>query len=199
MSGPSPQHSPPPVLYLTEPIPGASSLRLAAAVVCRGVPTVAARLGGGGSQGWLRAVRHRLWAHLGPVGLDVTVGGRSLYGGAADAARSVGSVGIGHRGEPLAYYDAGSRELRVLGRVVPAPRGETLVALIDATGSRAQAPHLVLRVVPTPSILVPHFASERSLPGETRTYIVGGEEPAWSAALREDAVVRAFLDAVHAG
>jgi hypothetical protein len=145
----------------------------------------------------LRTARHRLWLRLGPLGADVSVAGRPLFGGRWGAARSVGSVGAGPRGEPLAYYDDGSRVLRVLGRVVPAPRGGTLVALVDATGARARAPRLVLRVVPTPPVPVPRFDGEPPAPGAA-TFLVGGEEPAWTAALRADPVVRAFMDGTGA-
>jgi hypothetical protein len=198
MSGPPPPDSQPPVAYFTEVTPGAATLRLAAAVVCRGVPAPAALAGGGGPLGWLRAARHRLWLRLGPLGADVSVAGRPLFGGTWGAARSVGSVGAGPRGEPLAYYDDGSRVLRVLGRVVRAPRGGTLVALVDATGARARAPRLVLRVVPTPPVPVPRFDGEPPPAGAAFTYLVGGDEPAWTLALRADPVVRAFLDGARA-
>jgi hypothetical protein len=198
MSGSPPADTQPPVAYFTEVVPGAASLRLAAAVVCRGVPAPAALQGGGGPLGWLRAARHRLWLRLGPLGSDVSVAGRSLFGGTWGSSRSVGSVEAGPRGEPLAHYDDGSRVLRVLGRVVAAPQGGTLVALVDATGVRAKAPHLVLRVVPTPPVPVPRFDGAPLPHGASVMYLGGGEEPAWSAALRADPVVRAFLDGAGA-
>ena len=195
MTTPQTAETPPPVAYFTERIPGTATLRLAAAVVYRGVPAPAALAGGsGGPLGWLRAVRHRLWLRLGPLGADVSVAGRPLFGGTWGAARSVGSVGAGPRGEPLAYYDDGSRMLRVLGRVVPVARGGTLAALVDATGARARAPRLVLRVVPTPPVPVPRFDGEPPPADAAVTYLVSGEEPAWTASLRADPVVRAFLD-----
>ena len=194
MSDPSPADCQPPVAYFTEAAPGAATLRLAAVVVCCGVPTPAALRGGGGPLGWLRAARHRLWLRLGPLGADVSVAGRPRFGGTSGAGRSVGSVGAAPRGEPLAYYDDGSRVLRVLGRVVPAPREGTLEALVDATGARAGVPRLVLRVVPTPEMPVPRFDGGPLVRGGTVSYLVGGKQPAWTAALRADAVVRAFLD-----
>ncbi len=178
--------------------PDAATVRLAAAVVWRGVPTPAARYGGGGPLGWLRGVRHRLWLRLGPLGDDVSVAGRPLFGGTWGAARRVSSVG--EAPHALAYYDDGTRTLRVLGRVVPAPPpGRTLVALVDATGSRAAAPRVVLRVVPTPAVPLPraHFAPPADFAppagAAVLSYIIGGEHPVWAAALRADPVVGAFL------
>jgi hypothetical protein len=169
-------------------------MRLAAAVICRGVPTSRALRGGGGALGWLRSVRHRLWLRFGPLGFDVSVAGRPVFGGEWGAARSIGSVGVGPHGDPLAYYDDGTHALRVLGRVVPAPSGNTLVALIDATGRRAASPRLVLRVVPTPPIPVPRF--DIAPPDEVAvvSHFIGGEQAEWDAVLRTDPVVRDFLD-----
>jgi hypothetical protein len=184
----------PPVAYFTETVPGTATLRLAAAVVWRGVPTPRALRGGGGPLSWLRTVRHRLWVRLGPLGADVSVAGRPLFGGAWGAARSVGSVGVAPHGEPLAYYDDGTHVLRVLGRVVHAPAGRTLVALIDATGLRAAAPRLILRLVPTPAMPVPRFDSAPLEDGAAVSYLIGGEQPVWETALRADPIVGAFLD-----
>jgi hypothetical protein len=186
-------HPDPPVAYFAEVVPGAASVRLAAAVVWRGVPTPAARYGGGGPLGWLRGVRHRLWLRLGPLGDDVSVAGRPLFGGTWGAARSVSSAGAAPEGEPLAYYDDGARVLRILGRVVPVPPGRTLVALVDATGSRAAAPRVVLRVVPTPAVPLPRADFAPPAGAAVVTYISDGEHPAWAAALRADPVVAAFL------
>ena len=193
MSGPPTVGSHPPVAYFTEAVPGAATLRLAAAVLWRGVPTPAALRGGGGPLGWLRGVRHSLWVRLGPLGADVSVAGRPLFGGAWGTARSVGSVGAAPHGEALAYYDDGTHALRVLGRVVRAPYEGALIALIDATGLRAAAPRLVLRVVPMPTIPVPRFDSAPPEDGAVVSYLIGGEQPVWEAALRADPVVGAFL------
>ena len=84
--------------------------------------------------------------------------------------------------------------LRLLGRVLSAPPAETLVALFDATGVRAAAPRVVLRVVPTPATPVPHFDGPPAEDGAVVSYLVGGEQPMWEAALRADPVVRTFLD-----
>ena len=194
MTGPPTVGSHPPVAYFTEAVPGAVTLRLAAAVIWRGVPTPAALRGGGGPLGWLRGVRHSLWVRLGPLGADVSVAGRPLFGGAWGAARSIGSVGAAPHGEPLAYYDDGTHMLRVLGRVVHAPLEQAVVALIDATGRRAAAPRLVLRNVPTPVIPVPRLDGAPPEDGAVVTYLIGGEQPMWEAALRADPVVRAFWD-----
>jgi hypothetical protein len=191
-------HRPRQVAYFTEVVPGTATLRLAAAVASRGVPTLGALRGGGGPLNWLRGVRHRLWMRLGPLGADVSIGGRPLFGGAWGAARSIGSVGAGPHGEPLAYYDDGTHVLRVLGRVVFAPLTGTLVALIDATGPRAAAPRLVLCVVPTPAIPVPRFDSAPPEDGAAVSYLIAGEQPEWEAALRADPTIRAFLDADRA-
>jgi hypothetical protein len=184
----------PPVAYFTEAVPGTATLRLAAAVVWRGVPTRAALQGGGGPLGWLRGTRHRLWLRLGPLGDDVSVAGRPLFGGTWGAARSVSSAGVRPHGEPLAYYDDGAHTLRVLGRVVLAPPGRTLVALVDATGPRAAAPRVVLRLVPTPAVPVPRSDFAPPAGGSAVRYLFGGEQPVWTAALRADPVVGAFLD-----
>jgi hypothetical protein len=198
MDGATTRADPAPVAYFSEALPGTATpgtatLRLAAAVVWRGVPTPAALSGGGGPLGWLRSVRHRIWLRLGPLGADVSIAGRPLFGGDAFAARGVSSFGLAPHGEPLAYYDEGSRVLRVLGRVVAAPpRGRTLVALVDATGPHATAPRLVLRIVPTPTITVQR--PQPALPAGAESTIIVGEHPAWTSALRADPVVRAFLD-----
>lgn len=189
---PSDDHTP--IAYFPEVVPDDATLRLAAAVVWRGVATPAAARGGGGPLGWLRGVRHRLWQRLGPLGLDVEVGGRPLFGGASGVGFSVGSAGPSASGEPMAYYDSRARVLRVLGRVVPAPAGRTLVALVDATGRRSHAPRLMLRIVPTPAIPLPRFESMPPSDAATASYFVGGEQPVWDAALRSDAVVGAFLN-----
>jgi hypothetical protein len=183
----------PPIAYFSENVPGAPSVRLAAAVAWRGVATRAARYGGGGPLGWLRGKRHRLWLRLGPLGADVSVNGRTLFGGRFGSARSIGSVEASAEGVPLAFYDDETHALRLLGRVVTAPPERTLVALVDATGRRAHMPRLVLRLVTTPPMPV-------SLPDFTPTaravvgYFLGGDHPMWEAALRADPVVRAFLD-----
>lgn len=187
------------VAYFSEMVPDAATLRLAAAVAWRGVPAPTALLGGGGPLGWLRGLRHRLWLRLGPLGYDVSVGDRPLFGGPPGAPPRVsrGSLGLAPHGEPLAYYDEGSRMLRVLGRVLAVPPADqTLVGLIDAMGSHGRAPRLVLRVVPTPSIMVPQVGPPS--PGaEGHSHVVAyfvSEHPAWTAALRADPIVRGFLD-----
>jgi hypothetical protein len=86
--------------------------------------------------------------------------------------------------------------LRVLGRAFPAPPpGQTVVTLVDATGRRASAPVLVLRVVPTPTVAMerPELEPPSTDVAASTVFIVGGH-PAWDAALRADPVVRAFLD-----
>jgi hypothetical protein len=200
MSSPLTTGGPPPITYFTEAVPGTATLRLAAAVVLRGVPTPGARLGGGGPLGWLRGVRQRLWLRLGPLGYDVSVAGRPLFGGPWGAARSIANAGVPTGGEPVAYYDDLTRTMRVLGRVVRAPKEGAVVALIDATGRRAASPRLVLRVVPVPTIPVPHFDS---MPPQQEGAAVGymavshfmiSDEPTWDTALRADPVVRAFLN-----
>jgi hypothetical protein len=182
------------IAYFTEVVPGTATLRLAAAVASRGTPTPEALCGGGGPLGWPRSVRHRLWLRLGPWGADVSVAGRPLFGGASGAARSAVCVGVIAHPEPLAYFDDGTHELRVLGRVVSAPRTRTLVALIDAAGRRASAPRLVLRLVPTPAIPMPHFDDAPLEEDATVSHVMGGEQSAWETALRADSGVRDFLD-----
>jgi hypothetical protein len=82
----------------------------------------------------------------------------------------------------------------VLGRVIHAPRALTLVALVDATGRRAAAPSLVLRRLAAPTIdVTPPEELDRAMFASV-AYIVGGDQPSWTAALRADPVVRAFLD-----
>lgn len=101
---------------------------------------------------------------------------------------------MGPHGTPLAYYDDGTRVLRVLGRVVPAPPGRTLVALIGATGPRAAEPRVVLRIVPTPTAPAPRPDFAPLLGAGVVSYVIVGEYPAWTAALRADPVVRALMD-----
>jgi hypothetical protein len=185
-----------PVSYFAEALEGNESLQLAAAVVCRGVPTAAALRGGGGPLGWLRGIRHRLWLRLGPLGVDASIAGRSLFGGDAWAPRNVSSTELKGHSAPLAYYDAGIRVLRVLGRVFAAPPpGQTLVVLVDATGWRARVPRVALRVVPTPAVPVDRAELPPPPPPDVASsvHMVGGH-PTWEAALRADPVVRAFLD-----
>ena len=159
------------------------------------MPRTAALHGGGGLLGWLRGVRHRLWLRLGPLGLDVSVAGRPVFGGPWGAARSISSAGVPPHGDPLAYYDDLTHTLRVLGRVVHASQQGALVALVDATGKRAAAPRLVMRIVPVPTIPIPRFDSMPSPDeGAAVSFMISGD-PGWEAALRADPVVRAFLDA----
>jgi hypothetical protein len=193
MRGPPTPGSQPQIAYFVEATPGATTLRLAAAVICRGVPRRSALHGGGGLLGWLRAVRHRLWLRLGPLGLDVSVSGRPLFGGEWGAGRSIGSMAASSDSEPLAYYDDGTHVLRLLGRVLPAPPAATLVALVDATGWRAVAPRVVLRVVQAPAMALPQFAGPRIEHAAAVGYFVGGDQPMWEEALRADPVVGAVL------
>jgi hypothetical protein len=179
--------------YLTETLPDPTQVRLAAAVAWRGTPTPNALHGGGGPFGWLREKQHRLWLRLGPLGIDLTVGGRPIYGGDRRAGYSIG-MAAQPDGQPLAYYDTSNRVLRVLGRVVHVPRDLTLVALVDATGRRAAAPSLVLRTLAAPTIgVTPPEGLDSAMFGSV-AYLVGGDEPSWTAALRADPVVRTFLD-----
>ena len=194
MNSPPPLASHPPIAYFAEAVPGTETLRLAAVVARRGMPTPQALRGGAGPLGWLRRVRHRLWLRLGPLGLDVTVAGRPLFGRTRGAGRSIGSVGAAPRDDPLASYDERARVLRVLGRVVHAPDHGSLVVLIDATGRRAAAPRLAVRVVPTPVIPVPCFDEEPLPESAGVAYMIVGAQPDWDAALRADPVVGAFLD-----
>ena len=193
MDGVTTHNGYPPIAYFTEVVPGEAKLRLAAAVVWRGVPTPAARYGGG-PLGWVRGVRHRLWLRLGPLGADVSVAGRPLFGGTWGAARGISSAAAAPGTEPLAYYDDGTHVLRVLGRVVVAPPGRTLVALVDASGRRASWPRILTRVVSTPPMAVqlPDFVPPSN--AGAVSYFVGGEQPTWDAALRADPVVGGFLD-----
>ena len=190
------------VACFPEFVPGTDTLRLAAAVLCRGVPTPEARYGVG-PIGWLRGIRQRLWLRFGPLGLDVTVAGRPLFGGALGATSSCSAwaphsepIEYNDNSEPIAYYDNWSHVLRVLGRVVAAPPRRTLVALVDASGSRAAAPHVALRVVSTPNVPVgPLEPVPPAADAGPPAYIVVGQHPLWDAALRDDPVIRAFVDA----
>jgi hypothetical protein len=183
------------IAYFTERLPDSPELRLAAAVVWLGTPVPRALRGGGGLLGWPRRLRHWLWLRLGPLGADVSVAGRPLFGGTVHGPRSVASFAPRHQPQPpIAYYDDGSRVLRVLGRVIRVPRDLTLVALVDATGSRATAPSLALRTVSAPTIAVSPREDLPEPSTATVAYMIGGDEPTWTAALRSDPVVRAFLD-----
>jgi hypothetical protein len=184
-----------PVAYFSEALEDNTALRLAAAVVCRGVPTPAGLSGGGGLLGWLRAIRHRLWLRLGPLGVDASVAGRSLFGGDAWAPRRISSVQLTHHDAALGYFDAGNRVLRMLGRVftVPPP-GQTLVALVDATGRRANTPGIVLRIVPTPTVAIDRPELPAPSPDVAVSVVYTGSYPVWETALRADPVVRAFVD-----
>jgi hypothetical protein len=88
-----------------------------------------------------------------------------------------------------------AHKLRLLGRVVRTPPNRTVVALIDAEGSRATAPDLDLRAVSTPAVPVPRFEPPPPSGDATVAYISGGEHPPWGTAPREDPVIRRFLDA----
>lgn len=193
MSGRSAAGAHLPVAYFTELASG-STLRLAAAVVYRGVPTEAALYAGGGPFGFLRAARHALWLQLGPLGADVSIAGRPVFGGTVGAARSVNSVGHVSLAGRLAYYDTGSRVLRLLGRVVSAPPAATLVALVDAMGALSEAPRIILREVRTPEVPKPTFDGHTSRPGEAVSYMVSGEQPEWESALRRAPIVQAFFE-----
>ena len=183
-----------PIAYFTELASGAATLRLAAAVVYRGMPSNAVLRGGGGPLGFLRAARHEVWLRLGPHGADVSIAGRPLFGGTLGAAGGMSSVGHISRTAPLASYDSGSRVLHLLGRAVSAPREDTIVALVDAMGTHAKAPRVILREVRTPEVPTPTFDGYEPSPSATVSYMVSGEQPEWEAALRTDLIVRTFLD-----
>lgn len=196
------------VAYFTETLPGASgpyprpdAIRLAAAVAWRhapGRPPAARR--GRGPGAWLRHLRHRLWLHFGPLGMDVHVRG-------ADPPRAggvVSSMSFGPGDESMMYYDEGNRAVRLLDRVyrLPPP-GRTLVLLVDEGGRADAEPRITVRTVPAPVIPAPvipgpplpaDLAPDADGPSYRRTYLIGGEHPAWKAALQGDPVVRAFLD-----
>lgn len=183
----------PPISYFEEVVPGAGTVRLAAAVVWRGVPAPTARFGNG-PVGWLRGVRHRLYLRLGPFGADVQVAGRPVFGRVSGAGSSVVGTGPTLEGEPLAFYDGATRQLRVLGRVVAAPPAQTLVALVDATGPRAAAPRVVLRVVQTPAVPMPRFDPVPLASDGAVSHAVIGGYRFWETELRVDPFVSRFLD-----
>lgn len=187
-------HDTPKVLYFTDVLPGNRAARFAAAVVLRGVPSGAALAGGTGPLGWLRRLRHRFWLRLGPLGVDVSVAGRPLFG----SSGPVSSVALEWDGEEIASYDHGGRTLRLLGRVMRTPPdGRTLVVLVDAEGARRDAPRMRVRRVTAPEVAVPPPPPEwESPPGAESHVIMSGEQPEWTAALRADPVVRAFMDGV---
>jgi hypothetical protein len=182
-----------PVTYFSETLPGARAVRLTAAVAWRGTPDGAAATGGRGPVGWFRRIRHQLWLRYGPLGADVHVAGRRLFGGAAYAPGAVSQSGVAPGGT-AAYFDEGARVLRVLGRVYRAPpAGRALVLLVDAAGRPGAEPRLTVRTVPAPVVDVPPPAGWRPEPGAMMIVMIPGH-PAWTAALRADPVVRAFLD-----
>jgi hypothetical protein len=183
----------PAISYFDEIVPGEGAVRLAAAVVWRGVPAPEARYGNG-PLGWLRGVRHRLWLRLGPFGADVQVAGRPLFGGVAGAGGSISGARPAPEGDPLAFYDGGARQLRLLGRVVVVPPEQTLVALVDAIGPRAAAPRVVLRVVQTPAMPMPRLDPVPLGGADAVNHVVIGGYTQWEAALRVDPSVRRFLD-----
>ena len=77
---------------------------------------------------------------------------------------------------------------------MPAPPGRTLVALVDARGPSAGAPRVVLRGAPTPAVPLP-FPDLVPPEGAAGVgYLVGGDHPVWTSALRADPVVGAFLE-----
>lgn len=194
-----------PIAYFSELMPDQQHLRLAAAVTWRGVPTTFALAGGGGVHGVLRSARHYLWQRLGPLGADVSIAGRPLFGCATNAARGISSVLPAPKRKPLAYYEAGTRTLRIVGRVLLTPQSRTMVALVDATGPRSGEPLITLCEVSTPELPIPVFDTmtpaeprieEEVLDFSTssvRAYVVG-DEPRWEAALRTDVRIQQFLE-----
>jgi hypothetical protein len=205
--------SPVEVFYFTHPLANAPETRLAAAVAWRLAPGV----GGGsasarpaeppwgrGPAAWLRRLRHRLWLRFGPLGLDVGSLGKP-YGPSDGGVRSSGFV---WDAEPRIYFDG--RVVRLLGRVYKMPpESRTLVLLVDEGPAAGAAPRVTARTVPAPVNPVlpaapppPGWESGTVAPGSgwapfapfREDVLVGGQHPAWEAALRADPDVRAFLD-----
>ena len=190
MAAPSPGDSER-VAYFTEMVPGTETARLVAAVAWRGTPDRLAARGGRGPGAWLRRLRQRLWLRLGPLGNDVHLRNRPLFRGTG----SVTSIGFAEGGEAAAYHAEGSGVVRVLGRVYRLPRpGRVLVLLVDATRPGA-APRITVRSVATPAAVLSATPPPDwpFAPGEG-TVMLFGQDPAWTAALRADPTVRAFLD-----
>jgi hypothetical protein len=101
------------VVYFTEEGPASDDLRLAAAVVWRGMPPPPPS----GLRGLFRKLRFR----LGPLGLGLQLRWSEPWGGAATGD-----------GDQLTLYRARQRVVRVLGRNYPRPTdGRTLVILVD--------------------------------------------------------------------
>ncbi len=130
------------------------------------------------------------------------------------------SAGLAGDAEPRVYFDG--RVVRLLGRVYRMPReSRTLVLLVDerppagraaggtAGGAWEAAPRVAVRTVP--AYVNPLAPAAPPPPGwETGTVapgsgwapfapfrddvLLGGEHPAWQAALRADPDVRTFLD-----
>jgi hypothetical protein len=178
------------------------TMRLAAAVLWRatpGDPLPVPR----GPLAWLRRLRHRLWLRLGPLGIDLHLRwdppGRFNGEVRRDDGGVVASAGFAWHREPVVYVEHGPGRVRLLGRVYRLPRdGRTLVLLVAPR--RRRAPRIGVRRVITPVVPMPPmppdcFEGDMS-PGPGQVSVMtSGDDPVWTAALREDDAVRAFLDA----
>jgi hypothetical protein len=100
------------VVYFSEEVPASNGVRLAAAVVWRGLAPRTR-----GWRGLLRALRYR----LGPLGSGLHLKGGGGWSGAA-----------GGQGEQMTLYHSERRVVRVFGRdyALP-PDGRTLVLLVE--------------------------------------------------------------------
>lgn len=212
----TPPHGAVEVFYFAEVFPAADMIRLAAAVVWRlppgGPPGGArplrgsSRRWGRGPVGWLRRLRHQLWLHLGPLGVDLHL--RPARDRRGQGSRGgVRSSGFAWDDVPVVYYESDRRTVRLMGRVHRLPPGtrHALVLLVDEGGSPSGALRVAVRTVPVPSVRVLRRRPERARvdaqmdaehapAGSQIDPLVGGADVSWEAALRADAAVRAFMD-----
>jgi hypothetical protein len=179
------------VSYFTEEVPGDGSVRLAAAVAWHGEPLrERAALRAPGPLGWLRRRRHRLWLKYGTMGIDLHL---------RSSTRRSGGATFGQDGEDATYFDAVRRDVTVLGRRYPMPPdGRALVLLVDYGRSAEDGPRVGVRSVPTavrPSRREELFAAPDSEEeAARRAAAMNADQEAWTAAIRSDPEVRAFLD-----
>src|SRR5215204_4431009 len=191
------------ILHFPEAVPD-GTMRLDAVVLWRGAPgdpLPEPR----GPLAWLRRLRHRLWLHFGPLGIDLHVRwprpGRFSGELRRDDGGSISSASLPWHREPVVHVEHGPGRLRLLGRVYRLPRdGRTLVLMVVPRGRRA--PRVTVRRVVTPALPMPpmppmppgYLESGFDPANAEVSIIMGGDEPAWTEALRADRAVRAFLD-----
>lgn len=172
------------VVYFCEDVLGEGTSELVAAVVRRNRTGREAR----GGLGATVVKRFRQFSHK----LGMRYGVKVLCDSAA--VRACNNFGLGAAHE--ASYDAARREVHLHGRVYPTMSHiGALVLLVDADGDDVAGSHVAVRIVPAPPACTGLVGRMESAPADapTQAEAIREAHATWTAALRTDAHVNAFL------